>query len=55
MLWQLEDEIRCKLDTISLDKTHLYSIVILLGNQCEYGKVFVDEKKVTIMKSLEFH
>jgi len=49
-----EDEIRCKLHTVSLNATPAYTALSYCwGNKDEQGEVVVDEKKTTIMKSLE--
>jgi CRISPR/Cas system CSM-associated protein Csm2 small subunit len=49
-----EDEIRCKLDVVSLDETLTYTALSYCwGNQSEHSEVFVDERKANITKSLE--
>jgi hypothetical protein len=49
-----EDEIRCKLEVVSLDKTMTYTALSYCwGNQSEQREIFVDEKRVAVTKSLE--
>ena len=49
-----EDEIRCKLDVVSLDETLTYTALSYCwGNQSEQREILVNEKRVSVTKSLE--
>jgi len=49
-----EDDIHCKLDVVSLDETPTYTALSYCwGNQSEQREIFVNEKRVSVTKSLE--
>jgi hypothetical protein len=49
-----EDDIRCKLDVVSLDETLTYTALSYCwGNQNERREILVNEKTVSVTKSLE--